>query len=77
MAASEEYSRNGAADNGIDNAALTMSRSFAIIVEWENARFAELARTCAMLRVVRAQLEALHASEPVAAEMILLVARSA
>ena len=38
------------------------TRTFSIIIEWENARFAELERTRKMLRALRAQLQALPPS---------------
>lgn len=46
--------------------------SFAIVIEWENARFAELARTRAMLASLRAQLAALARQGPISADVILL-----
>src|SRR5262245_56467697 len=38
--------------------------SFSITIEWENARFADLARTRKMLRELRAQLIELNAPTP-------------
>ncbi len=46
--------------------------SFAIVVEWENARFAALRRTRALLDRLHVQLQSLHAKVPAAAEVILL-----
>jgi glycosyltransferase involved in cell wall biosynthesis len=50
----------------------TSPTSFAIVIEWENARFAELKRTRTLLDCLRAQLKALRAKAPIAAEVILL-----
>jgi hypothetical protein len=49
-----------------------MPTSFAVVIEWENARFAALERTRHMLRALRAQLDELAGAGRVSAEVIIV-----
>jgi hypothetical protein len=49
-----------------------MISSFAVVIEWENARFAALERTRAMLRALRGQLDELAGSGRLSAEVIIV-----
>jgi Glycosyl transferase family 2 len=49
-----------------------MLSSFAVVIEWENARFAAMERTRAMLRTLRAQLDEVTSSRRISAEVIIV-----